>query len=186
MLAAILFPVFANAVKDSHRAASISNLRQCSIALMNYCNDYDGSTSMPSYDAAVQLLSNMPTCDPGDTWRSNCSARPLGAPMVGSYAYVRGIPTYTSQQAWLYNIDTTNNPAILASVFYANNIPAPFSGDMPNIQDCFPSVQRCELPDRALLMRLDGSVDFKKRGYGRRNTTSIMQWSILFNLGYPL
>src|SRR5689334_9150036 len=41
ILAAILFPVFAQAREMARQASCISNTRQIGLALMQYCTDYD-------------------------------------------------------------------------------------------------------------------------------------------------
>src|SRR5947209_492865 len=40
LVAAILFPAFANAKKAAYRAETISNLRQCGMAIIIYTEDY--------------------------------------------------------------------------------------------------------------------------------------------------
>lgn len=41
ILAAILFPVFARARENARRASCMSNLKQVSLAIMQYTQDYD-------------------------------------------------------------------------------------------------------------------------------------------------
>src|SRR5262249_28094652 len=41
ILAAILFPVFAQAREKARQAACLSNMKQCGLALMQYSQDYD-------------------------------------------------------------------------------------------------------------------------------------------------
>lgn len=54
ILAAILFPVFAQAKASAKTAATISNLKQSSLAVLMYANDYDdmtpGAFMCPGYD----------------------------------------------------------------------------------------------------------------------------------------
>src|SRR3954466_9689001 len=49
ILAAILFPVFAQAREAARKATCISNTRQIGLALMPYCQDYD-ETLVPNND----------------------------------------------------------------------------------------------------------------------------------------
>src|SRR3712207_2506682 len=70
VVAAITFPVIAGAKRSGKRAVSISNLRQCGLALSMYTSDYDGI--LPEAEVAKGVLQKAPTCDPGDTWRANC------------------------------------------------------------------------------------------------------------------
>lgn len=50
ILAAILFPVFAQAKQAAHKAVDISNLKQQSLALMMYHEDWDGELVRTSVD----------------------------------------------------------------------------------------------------------------------------------------
>jgi prepilin-type N-terminal cleavage/methylation domain-containing protein len=50
ILAAILFPVFAQAKLAAKKAVDISNLKQISLALLMYANDYDDSTPQSSWE----------------------------------------------------------------------------------------------------------------------------------------
>jgi prepilin-type N-terminal cleavage/methylation domain-containing protein len=62
ILAAILFPVFAQAREKARQVTCISNARQLSLGLMMYSQDYDESImSFPDNDAGDP---NCPTCDP--------------------------------------------------------------------------------------------------------------------------
>ena len=47
VLAGVLFPVFAKARKKAKEANGISNLRQCSLALLLYADQYGGEQFMP-------------------------------------------------------------------------------------------------------------------------------------------
>lgn len=68
ILAAILFPVFAQAKKSAKRTASVSNLKQTSLGLLVYVNDFD--------DKAPYFYGNSTATDPNqyhntDTWVGN-------------------------------------------------------------------------------------------------------------------
>src|SRR5713101_3624685 len=61
ILAAILFPVFAQAREAARKATCISNTRQIGLALMQYCQDYD-ETVVPN--------NNQVTGSASSTWLS--------------------------------------------------------------------------------------------------------------------
>ena len=51
ILAAILFPVFARARENARRTSCLSNLKQISLAFIQYSQDYDERTPLTSYPA---------------------------------------------------------------------------------------------------------------------------------------
>lgn len=59
ILAAILFPVFANAKERARQAKCLNNLKQLSSAFKQYCDDYDGI--MPSICANKSVVAGAPT-----------------------------------------------------------------------------------------------------------------------------
>jgi type II secretory pathway pseudopilin PulG len=183
IIAAILAPVYASAIRDSRRAVSISNMRQCGMALSLYCNDYDGYRSMPNANEAVTVLAQMPTCDPNDTWRKQGCTEVYGAPLIGSYGYVRADPGYTSDAGWQAALNSSFHVAVLASIYYASNVPAPFVGNTPYFESaaCADNT-RCELPDCVLKLYLDGSVKFSKEPRGTNGATILMSWNEIFML----
>ena len=154
LLAAILYPVFASARHDANKAVTFSNLRQCGLALTMYCDDYDGPRSMPVPDVAKKLLANVPTCDPSDTWRSSCS-EDYGAPLIGSYAYVNYIDGQPSD-LFAEKIPGISNPTVMAVVYYADPVPAPYVGDIPALG--IADSQEYYYPNAVVRLKLDGSV----------------------------
>lgn len=78
ILAAILFPVFARARENARRSSCMSNLKQISLGVMQYIQDYDekyplswfGRTAVGSYGSFIQTEAGTPgqafqVCDPG-------------------------------------------------------------------------------------------------------------------------
>src|SRR5687768_12392857 len=53
ILAAILFPVFAQAREKARTSSCLSNTKQLGMALMQYCQDYDEVVMMNSYGNAT-------------------------------------------------------------------------------------------------------------------------------------
>jgi prepilin-type N-terminal cleavage/methylation domain-containing protein/prepilin-type processing-associated H-X9-DG protein len=60
ILAAILFPVFAQAREKARQAACLSNLRQMGTALMLYAQDYDETLPIENYGAWNGFIPNDP------------------------------------------------------------------------------------------------------------------------------
>jgi prepilin-type N-terminal cleavage/methylation domain-containing protein/prepilin-type processing-associated H-X9-DG protein len=78
ILAAILFPVFARARENARRSSCISNLKQISLGVMQYIQDYDekypmswfGRVPGQTYGGYIQTVAGTPgrefqVCDPG-------------------------------------------------------------------------------------------------------------------------
>ena len=110
ILAAILFPVFAQAREKARQAACLSNMKQIGTALLMYCQDYDetypinawlrqtgiGANGRPTY-----ISTNLASC----TWpalfqpyvkndkifRCPSDARPVG-PTIGTQTNLEGCP----------------------------------------------------------------------------------------------
>lgn len=65
ILAAILFPVFAQAKASAKTTVTISNLKQSCLAVLMYCNDYDDTTPgaymCPGYNATTNYFCSNPT-----------------------------------------------------------------------------------------------------------------------------
>lgn len=185
IMAAIIFPVFASARRDGRRAVSTSNLKQCGMALLMYCDDYNGLEDMPSGDVAAQVvLKKMPTCDPSDTWRSSCG-EDYGKPLIGSYAYINNFdqpaqPTNGLQWWWRLRLGFGDSVPLLASIFYADPVPKAFHGfsRAGKFIGCAPDLSDCVLPNRVLQFRSDGSVKMVKR-YSNQ-TRVVFDWEGVF------
>jgi prepilin-type N-terminal cleavage/methylation domain-containing protein len=180
VITSILLPVFQSVRRDAHRSVSASNLHQCWVALQIYCDDYGLSPSqIPTWANANNALSGMPTCDPQDTWRTNCSQN-FGSPLIGSYAYSRSdemlsIGPGMPQNDWADLTQIYFNPVLLTSIYYADPVAQAFhgaaapSGDLPN---------EIEEPNRLLGVYLDGSVKTKQTQYPQGpKLFTVMDWS---------
>jgi prepilin-type N-terminal cleavage/methylation domain-containing protein len=156
-LAAILFPVFAGARKSAHRTQCISNLHQCTSALLMYYDDNGGGMSLPTYDQARVLLAKAPTCDLEDTFRAGCS-QPSAEPLIGSYAYLRGVADYRSDAGLTKYLADRPNPYLMACTFYGDSPKKLFTG-----LDSDPCVSDgdCWMPSRLVRSRMDGGVEVR-------------------------
>jgi len=96
ILAAILFPVFAQARAKARQTTCLNNMRQLGTGLMMYAQDWD--ETLPLNDYIGNGLGPLPGWrDPraGDSW---CS---------GIYPYVKNSQIYTCPEAYVYS---ENNP----------------------------------------------------------------------------
>src|SRR5690348_16631762 len=81
ILAAILFPVFAQAREKARGIACISNLKQIGLALISYAQDYDGTYPVP-------YINNLAAVNPPD---------PYAEAYDGHNPYVEGLITVGTQ-----------------------------------------------------------------------------------------
>jgi prepilin-type N-terminal cleavage/methylation domain-containing protein len=154
ILSALLFPVLSNAKLSAKRTASISNLRQCGLALMIYA---DTNGDMPVGTAADAALKGAPTCDPNDTWRRNCD-EVFGKPLIGSYGYVRHVSNWTADADWNAYKERNPNGALLVSIYYGRERVEPFKGEQPpDLFECI-RVKTCVMPNPTIKLRMDGSA----------------------------
>jgi prepilin-type N-terminal cleavage/methylation domain-containing protein len=179
ILTAVILPVLAQAKRDAYRASSTSNLRQCGLALMMYCDDYGGYQAMPSSSVATSLLQKAPTCDPEDTWRHGCTET-FGTPLIGSYAYVLSVAPFSASGGWDFMRHMRHNPTLMVSIYYADSVPAPFLGDAPDIPNCLSTGKNCLMPNHVLRLHLDGSVTFSPPLKSINGGKLYMNWSSLF------
>ena len=127
LLAAILFPVFAQARANARKAASISNLKQIGLAMAMYRNDYDSIN--PRYrtcpDNAVDslclndpnLLPTKPT-GPNETWWAPFDANKSPDVALPPSAYYPG-PKVGVLYAYFTNFEIFHVPAYDGQVGYA-------------------------------------------------------------------
>jgi len=153
VLAAIMTPAFASAKHKANQTVCLSNLRQCGTALLLYEAD---AGEFPIGQAAINVLSKAPTCDPEDHWRSNCS-QPVTLPRVGSYGYVRLCPEFADVSGWRSAMVSENPPSLLISIDYGTLPVAPFQGMDPDFRQCAKDLS-CIMPDHLPSFELDGSA----------------------------
>lgn len=97
ILAAILFPVFAQAKLSAKKAVTISNMRQLGTGFSLYSSDFD-DFSVPYY-----------------YWNNDPSIPTTGGPMYGGYTYYWGIlmqPYLKSEPILLDPTDTLDDPVL--------------------------------------------------------------------------
>ena len=154
LLAGLILPILSRARKNAHQTSTVSNLHQCAIALMLYAEDYGGISGLPDYSQARWVLDNAPTCDPEDTFRKGCDV-PTVAPLIGSYAYLRGTDGYASETEFRKKVESQSEVYLLASVFYGDRPPRLFDGNDQN--PCI-AQRTCRMPTRLIRALSDGSV----------------------------
>ena len=184
VLAAILFPVLTRAKANARKTTTLNNLHQCGLALSLYEQDYG---DYPDSTAVRNVLNSSITCDPMDYWRSSCS-EPVGAPMVGSYAYVRFLLMAADVGKWN---EYKSNPqaTVMACIFHSSHKIIRFEGDMPASASCMVTDARCAFPDVVVRLAYDTSartsryrVALVKDGNGYSGP--LMTWSSVFYRDY--
>ena len=97
ILAAILFPVFAQAKLSAKRTVSISGMRQLGTGFALYTSDFDDSSAPYFY------------------WNNDSSIPTTGGPMYGGYTYYWGVllqPYMKSEQILIDPLDTQDDPVL--------------------------------------------------------------------------
>jgi len=151
VLAGILFPVFSQAKRSAKIAVSISNLKQCYLALSIYAEDNDGWSNMPADIIKAGALKDAPTCDPLDFWRKNCKDV-FGIPLVGSYAWIGYVVSDIPKQ-FQYVVDgRASNVPLFADIFVSSYSMAPVH-DINTIDHTHIYPKH---PDKVLFEYLDG------------------------------
>ena len=158
LLAGVIVPIVSAAKKSSHESACISNLRQCTFALLMYGDSYDGLRSLPNLATAANLLSTAPTCDSEDYFRNNCSAE-AQPPLVGSYGYIRGLSGLDTTSDWDTYLAVNPSPYLLACSFYGSRKVYPYSGN--DLDPCV-SNGTCYFPTQVVRSLPDGSAQTLK------------------------
>lgn len=105
ILAAILFPVFAQAKLAAKKISSVSNIKQLSLGVLMYNNDFDGE-----FDAGAGNCWFYPT-DGGWSWDTQ--------PYIKSLALLRDPTDTLSTQDWATWMFPPNNPTV--SISYVSN-----------------------------------------------------------------
>jgi len=194
VLSGLLLPVLAQARKAGMQATSISNLRQCGLALLMYCDENGGVRTPPNLGQARALLSTAPTCDPADYWRDGCG-EPVPAPQVGSYGYVPDIVATVDGQmppehhydflaSWSNYLDRPGATYWLVSPYYGSSQSCRFFDGIPGgpgwetwFAACVgkdsgsPDPGRERMADRLVRLRLDGSVQSEATPGGNWSAT---------------
>lgn len=172
VISAVVYPVVAKTKSRSSDAVTISNLRQCGMALLLYAAGEDGTMAIPPASSVSEVLRLAPTCDPKDSWRAGCS-EPSTAPMVGSYAYVRSAPRWDQEVFWDRYMLGEPQPTLLLSIFSSTTKVLEF--------DCLagPAPDTARFPDRTARFFADGSVKFT---HDLKNPRLVFDWETLFSL----
>ncbi len=157
VLASILFPALARARLSAKQTQSISNLKQCAVAMALYMNVAE-IVDLPSYETAKGILASAPTCDGNDYLRENCS-QPTKAPLIGSYAYIRGVNEFdarwTVDEEWRKLLQEVPDPYLFVSVYYGEKQVVPF--DFDEQSPCLKDLS-CGFPTRLMRVKTDTSV----------------------------
>lgn len=173
VLAALLFPVFANAKRSALRSQCLSNLRQCGQALAMYGEG--GMVNLPIYSGAVSVVPKAITCDPEDHLRPNCKVE-LGRPVIGSYAYARGLEGLDDQEAWNQWLQGHPKAPVMVCPHHGDGGLKLFDGN--DLNPCIQSGE-CVVPSRVHELLPDTSVHVRTLAGPR--TGSPGRYRLLFN-----
>lgn len=180
VLAALLFPVFANAKRSALRSQCLSNLRQCGQALAMYGEA--GMENLPIYSGAVAAIPLGVTCDPEDHLRPNCNVD-IGRPVLGSYAYARGLDGLDEQGAWNQWLQTHPNAPVMVCPHHGDGVLKLFDGN--DLNPCLQSGE-CVVPTRVHELLLDTSVHTRSlpslRTPSPGRNRLLFTWDALFEL----
>lgn len=163
VVSCLVFPVIVQAKESGKRAATVANLRNCGVALAIYMNDND-LMSLPSWETARVALAETTTFDEADPWRDSADVS-LGAPFIGSYAYVRGVPFFGTDLGYKAYQNWSQNPSIMVSLSFAEPRIPRFSGNEPPMQACSPDP--CLLPRKMYRLHADTSISTRQKVPGR-------------------
>lgn len=125
ILAAILFPVFAQARENARRTSCASNLKQLALSTLMYTQDYDGSLPIDKSGESLSVFQPlMPYIKNGQV-RFCPSAPGYATPeSTSSYAQQYGYPMYSDSKAKGYAVR-----AVLVGQSSGAGVPAPVALD---------------------------------------------------------
>lgn len=173
LLAATSTSVLSIAKIEAKKTNTISNLRQCGLALLLYSEEAGGPQYMPPGSVAMSVLSNGITCDLNDYWRPSCAVQ-SSLPQVGSYGYVPAIVEYmrrdpTETVSWESYLQDHEKVVLMLSPFYGPERVCPFrtppslgEGWYEWIQGCRSRGFSTRMPARIPRLLLDGSVEIRQ------------------------
>jgi prepilin-type N-terminal cleavage/methylation domain-containing protein/prepilin-type processing-associated H-X9-DG protein len=112
ILAAILFPVFAQAKAAAKKTSDLSNVKQIGLGMIMYAGDYDDTYSRGGYPAAIN--------NPGGFW---LTWRELTMPYIKSGSYKNSADTWTNgvERAWGGIWHSPSEPANAVDGYGAHN-----------------------------------------------------------------
>jgi len=180
VLGAIVFPIVASSKKSALRTQCISNLHQCGLALAMYGDG--GLESVPTYRGASQAIPSSVTCDPEDHLRADCKVE-LGKPVIGSYAYVRGLDGLDDTAEWSKWLQLHPKTPIMICPHHGDGPLKLFDGNENN-----PCIQtgECIVPNRVTELMMDTSAHSRMLNIDRQPTAGhnrlLFTWDALFEL----
>jgi prepilin-type N-terminal cleavage/methylation domain-containing protein/prepilin-type processing-associated H-X9-DG protein len=146
------------AKRSAKEAVTISNLRQCSQALLLYMGE---ETTPPAYDAARRALTNAPIHDDADYWKLD--EKNPSQPMIGSYAYAFGVRKYQLEAAPFVEAMQSGKMPWFAALWHGDyrSIFVPDAEIYDPKRELLHACQlhrTCIIPNRANYAFMDGSV----------------------------
>ena len=185
VLTSLVVPVVARAQRMANQTDSISNLRQCAVAMALYMEGED-IRNLPSFETTKKILASAPTCDRSDYLRRDCSEA-SALPLIGSYAYIRGVDEvgthWTQEDEWSAFVGKVPDPYLFASVYYGDRQVVPY--DWNDRNPCVMDLS-CAFPSRLLRVKLDTSVNVTNYHsapkQGGQGTYLLFGWAAVFTV----
>ncbi|MBC8136088.1 MAG: prepilin-type N-terminal cleavage/methylation domain-containing protein [Fibrella sp.] len=151
ILAAILFPVFAQARTKARQASSLSNMRQIGLAIAMYRNDYDSVNPRyrlcpdvpdtdPNNDALCSGAMPLVSTGPNETWWAPFDATKPVEPALPPEAYPG--PKAGMLQPYFKNFDIFHGPGYDGQVGYAMSYVTDGPMGRPDAEVINPSVMQ--------------------------------------------
>jgi hypothetical protein len=152
VLTIIGVPLNARLKADRALGTATSNLTASGRALLMYSEDWGGfEHGLPTPLVAGRLFAGT-ACDPEDSWRKNCAAT-APEPMLGSFAYVKGVHYLQEEKNWRTELEANPIPTLLIDPFRSRDQIHYFKGDEPS-----GGYGNQMLPLDLLRFRADGSI----------------------------
>lgn len=181
IISALLYPTFAISRRAAMQTTAISNLKQCSYRLLIYMSDAESSV-LPNYASIKHELNDAPIFDPADDTRFPFYGK--DAPMIGSYAYIRGVRSFSENwdDSKTWAAVSNELPAIHPFVSTHNASPRRIIHHFDD-QQCVGNFS-CYFPSRIVRSRLDGSVQVKiyQTNYGPEKSHLLFTWAAAFSV----
>ncbi len=159
ILCAVTMPLIRQSMKAGHQTVALQRMKQLGTLCVIYQGDYD---IVPSLKVLSAVAPKNVTCDPEDAWRHDCKGD-LGAPLIGSFAYVRGLVDLSSDATWRQWSAEKDAYPLFLSVFYASVTPRLPKEDKDgflvpprDLGRCMAD-KSCFIPDKLLFLKDDTS-----------------------------
>ena len=168
ILAAILFPVFAQAREKARQSACLSNLRQIGLAFSMYAQDYDERlpdrrdlksslpggfrpwTSWPPFDPRTGWAANvlLPFTKNNQIWSCPSAAGSVAGNAIQVRQAISSAPNSPVSLYWMWRFDHRDNPVILKNLWGKTDLQA--VSDLQAVND--PTIEYPNSPSDVMIV----------------------------------